>query len=78
MMETMIDNSVPTRAEVNDVANSIMDGADAVMLSGETSVGKDPVRVIKKMAEIIKAVENSRMIKVPHEAPHIRTNRFIC
>ncbi|MCL7752489.1 pyruvate kinase [Polaribacter sp. Z022] len=77
MMETMIDNSVPTRAEVNDVANSIMDGADAVMLSGETSVGKHPVRVIQKMAEIIRAVENSRMIKVPHEAPHIRTNRFI-
>ena len=77
MMETMIDCQVPTRAEVNDVANSIMDGADAVMLSGETSVGKHPVRVIQKMAEIIKAVENSRMIKVPHEAPHIRTNRFI-
>ena len=55
MMETMIDNSVPTRAEVNDVANSIMDGADAVMLSGETSVGKHPVRVIQKMAEIIKS-----------------------
>ena len=77
MMETMIENSVPTRAEVNDVANSIMDGADAVMLSGETSVGKHPIRVIQKMAEIIKAVENSKMIKVPHEAPHIRTNRFI-
>ncbi|PQJ79793.1 pyruvate kinase [Polaribacter porphyrae] len=77
MMETMIENSVPTRAEVNDVANSIMDGADAVMLSGETSVGKHPVRVIQKMSEIIKSVENSRMIKVPHEAPHIRTNRFI-
>jgi pyruvate kinase len=77
MMETMIENSVPTRAEVNDVANSIMDGADAVMLSGETSVGKHPLRVIQKMSEIIKSVENSRMIKVPHEAPHIRTNRFV-
>ncbi|WP_298779585.1 pyruvate kinase [uncultured Polaribacter sp.] len=77
MMETMIENSVPTRAEVNDVANSIMDGADAVMLSGETSVGKHPERVIKKMTEIIKSVENSRMIKVPIEPPHIRTNRFI-
>ncbi len=77
MMETMIDNPVPTRAEVNDVANSIMDGADAVMLSGETSVGKHPIRVIQKMSEIIKAVENSKMIKVPHEAPHIRTNRFV-
>ncbi|MEN8835653.1 MAG: pyruvate kinase [Polaribacter sp.] len=77
MMETMIENSVPTRAEVNDVANSIMDGADAVMLSGETSVGKHPIRVIQKMSEIIKSVENSKMIKVPHEAPHIRTNRFV-
>ncbi|QTD36506.1 pyruvate kinase [Polaribacter batillariae] len=77
MMETMIDNSVPTRAEVNDVANSIMDGADAVMLSGETSVGKHPLRVIQKMREIIVSVENSELIKVPHEAPHIRTNRFI-
>ncbi|OSY88821.1 pyruvate kinase [Tenacibaculum holothuriorum] len=77
MMETMIENSVPTRAEVNDVANSIMDGADAVMLSGETSVGKHPVRVIKKMTEIIGSVEFSDLIKVPQEAPHIRTNRFI-
>ena len=77
MMETMIDNSVPTRAEVNDVANSIMDGADAVMLSGETSVGKHPVRVIQKMTEIINSVENSSLIKVPQSPPHIRTNRFV-
>ncbi len=77
MMETMIENAVPTRAEVNDVANSIMDGADAVMLSGETSVGKHPIRVIKKMTEIIGSVEFSDLIKVPQEAPHIRTKRFI-
>lgn len=77
MMETMIENSVPTRAEVNDVANSIMDGADAVMLSGETSVGKHPVRVIQKMTEIIGSVEFSSLIKVPIEPPHVRTNRFI-
>ena len=77
MMETMIDNPVPTRAEVNDVANSIMDGADAVMLSGETSVGKFPVKVIEKMTEIIKSVENSTLIKVPQNPPHIKTNRFI-
>mgnify|MGYP001267848147 CR=1 FL=1 len=77
MMETMITNSVPTRAEVNDVANSIMDGADAVMLSGETSVGKHPIRVIKKMSEIILSVENSPLIHVPLKPPHIRTNRFI-
>ncbi|GFD72475.1 pyruvate kinase [Tenacibaculum mesophilum] len=77
MMETMIENSVPTRAEVNDVANSIMDGADAVMLSGETSVGKHPIRVIQKMTEIIGSVEFSDLIKVPQEPPHIRTKRFI-
>ncbi len=77
MMETMIDNSVPTRAEVNDVANSIMDGADAVMLSGETSVGKHPIKVIQKMTEIIGSVEFSDLIKVPIQPPHVRTNRFI-
>ncbi|MGO3812841.1 pyruvate kinase, partial [Mesonia sp.] len=77
MMETMITSLTPTRAEVNDVANSVMDGADAVMLSGETSVGKYPVQVIEKMAQIIGSVENSDLIKVPHQPPHIRTNRYI-
>ncbi|AUC82890.1 pyruvate kinase [Lacinutrix sp. Bg11-31] len=77
MMETMIDSLTPTRAEVNDVANSIMDGADAVMLSGETSVGKYPVQVIKQMADIIRSVEDSDLIKVPHEPPTIRTKRYI-
>ena len=77
MMESMIENLVPTRAEVNDVANSIMDGADAVMLSGETSVGVDPVNVIQHMSNIIVSVENSPSIIVPRVAPHIRTNRFI-
>ncbi|SFZ90403.1 pyruvate kinase [Flaviramulus basaltis] len=77
MMETMISSLTPTRAEVNDVANSVMDGADAVMLSGETSVGKYPVQVIKQMADILKSVENSELIKVPQLPPHIRTNRFI-
>lgn len=77
MMETMITSLTPTRAEVNDVANSIMDGADAVMLSGETSVGNYPVQVIEKISQIIKAVENSPLIKVPHDPPHIRTKRYI-
>lgn len=77
MMETMITSLTPTRAEVNDVANSVMDGADAVMLSGETSVGKYPVQVIEKMASICASVENSELITVPHEPPHIRTNRYI-
>lgn len=77
MMETMITSLTPTRAEVNDVANSVMDGADAVMLSGETSVGKYPVEVIRTMAGICRRVENSELINVPQEPPSIRTNRFI-
>jgi len=77
MMETMITSLTPTRAEVNDVANSVMDGADAVILSGETSVGKYPVQVIRKMCEIIKSVEDSPLIKIPHRAPHIKTKRYI-
>jgi len=77
MMETMISSLTPTRAEVNDVANSVMDGADAVMLSGETSVGKYPVQVIKKMSQIIKSVEHSKLISVPHDPPHIKTKRYI-
>ncbi|APG60728.1 pyruvate kinase [Christiangramia salexigens] len=77
MMETMITSLTPTRAEVNDVANSVMDGADAVMLSGETSVGQFPVQVIQKMSQILKSVENSPLIKVPHEPPHVKTKRYI-
>lgn len=77
MMETMITSLTPTRAEVNDVANSVMDGADAVMLSGETSVGKYPVEVIRTMANICINVENSPLINVPQEPPHVRTNRYI-
>ena len=77
MMETMIESLTATRAEVNDVANSVIDGADAVMLSGETSVGKYPVQVIETMASILKSVENSALIKVPQSPPSIRTKRFI-
>ena len=77
MMESMITSLVPTRAEVNDVANSVMDGADAVMLSGETSVGNYPVQVIEKMTSILKSVEGSDLIKVPQEPPHVRTKRYI-
>jgi pyruvate kinase len=77
MMESMINSLTPTRAEVNDVANSVMHGADAVMLSGETSVGQYPVQVIQKMSDIIKTVEASELINVPQAPPHIRTKRYI-
>lgn len=77
MMEAMITSLTPTRAEVNDVANSVMDGADAVMLSGETSIGNYPVEVVDTMAKILKTVENSELIRVPQEPPQIKTIRYV-
>jgi pyruvate kinase len=77
MMETMITSLTPTRAEVNDVANSVMDGADAVMLSGETAAGNYPVQVIQQMTKILEAVEDSPLIQVPQNTPQIKTNRFV-
>jgi len=59
MLESMIENPTATRAEVNDVANSVIDGVDAVMLSGETSVGKYPLKVVDTMRKIIRDVEGS-------------------
>ena len=77
MMESMITSQVPTRAEVNDVANSIMDGADAVMLSGETSVGEFPIEVIKKIRLIIESVEDSPLIIKPDSFIQSLNERFI-
>ncbi|MGB0172814.1 MAG: pyruvate kinase [Flavobacteriaceae bacterium] len=77
MMESMIEGLTPSRAEVNDVANSVMDGADAVMLSGETSVGKYPVEVIQTMRKIVVHVEKSPLIHKHSQAPQNKNDRFI-
>ena len=77
MMESMITSYTPTRAEVNDVANAVMDGADAVMLSAETSVGKFPVKVIEMMRRIITEVEELDSIYYKEHIPQIKTITYI-
>lgn len=79
LMEGMIFNSMTTRAETNDVANAVFDGADALMLSGETAIGKYPIKVVRAMSKIILSVENSDFklnenIKPPEKKSN---NRYI-
>lgn len=77
MMESMIDSPSPTRAEVNDVANAVLDNADAVMLSGETSVGKYPIEVIQAMVKIIGSVEKYERKRNKQPDVHYQNERFI-
>lgn len=77
MMESMIENPQPSRAEVNDVANSVMDGADALMLSGETSVGEHPDKVITAMHSIINYIESYEDIYYRKLMPTERKDRMI-
>ena len=72
----MIYDSMPTRAEINDVANAVLDGADAVMLSAETGIGKYPVRVVDVMSSIIKDVEEDNRVYYKGKKPNATSPSF--
>lgn len=76
MMQSMVDSPVPTRAEVLDVANAVIDGTDAVMLSAETAVGRHPARVIEAMARICEGAERHVQAHQPSRMLNVRAQRI--
>lgn len=73
MMDSMIENKIPTRAEVFDVANAVIDGTDAVMLSGETSIGQNPDKVVEAMSRVCEEAEKQRSVRI---SDHRLNQRF--
>ncbi len=77
IMESMISNRKPTRAEINDVANAVFDGADALMLSGETAIGRYPVEVIETIESVLSSVEEEKEIYYKNLYPHPKSRTFL-
>lgn len=82
MMDSMVENPIPTRAEINDIANAVMDGADALMLSNETAVGKYPVETVKRLRDAVLYVEDEvdiyhRYHPLDHDSPSFHSGSLI-
>lgn len=77
MLDSMTESPFPTRAEVTDVANAVLDGADCLMLSGETSVGVHPVKVVQQMTRIIEQAEKKQNMKDKRPKPNPKTRTYL-